>query len=73
MTIRDQVRAYIAAHPEAKRRHIMAALKLDERQVDNALRVIRHGNQPTRRKPKAKPVKATRPVNIPPAHFLSVW
>ena len=71
MSIRRQVLAYLQAHPEAKRRNIMAALNLNERQVDNALRVIRYGWQP--KKPKAKPVKATRPANIPPAHFLSVW
>ena len=69
MNIRDSVRAYLEAHPDAKRRHIMAALNLNAKQADNALRVIRHGNQKQKPKPGAKPRAVVYPVH----HLHSIW
>ena len=68
MSIRTDVLAYMLAHPEAKRRHIVAALGLTIKQVDNARRVIKHGYQP--KKPKAV---TRKPSHLPAPHFLSVW
>lgn len=68
MTIRGQVRAYIAANPQAKPRHIVADLKLTVRQVENALRVIRHGAQ------TYKPKRKTHTPQPASTHVLqSVW
>ncbi len=68
MSIRTDVLAYMQDHPEAKRRHIVAALGLTPKQVDNARRVIKHGFQVK----KPKPVNR-KPSQLPAPHFLSVW
>lgn len=71
MTLKEQVRVYMLEHPDAKPREIRQALSLTIKQLENARRVIKHGNQPWKpRKKKGKQGVSQQPSCFP---LASVW